>query len=223
MRRVSLLMVLAVAAFLSLGTTGAMAAGKAGGKLAGGCKYGKGDAGKCKPKPKACKYGKDISGKCKPKPRDCQYGTDKDGNCNPKPPECPYGTDKDGNCNPKPPVVVPTPKEGPCSQADLVLLEDLLKGTGALVCVYLGDNAPNATADADCPDALLALPLDNLLGACVYLPPADVAEPTSSGASSATSALTGATAGSSQTAAATGATGLQGLVSQLTGLLKLGG
>ena len=222
MRRVSLLMVLALAAFLSLGTAGAMAAGTAGGKPAGGCKYGKGDAGKCKPKPKPkpkdCKYGKDISGKCKPKPRDCPYGTDKDGKCNPKPPECPYGTDKDGNCNPKPPIVVPPPKGGPCSQADLVLLEDLLKGTGALACVYLGDNAPNASADADCPDALIALPLDNLIGACVYLPPADVAEPTTSGASSATSALTGASAGSDEV------TGLvQGLLAQLTGLLKLGG
>jgi hypothetical protein len=221
MRRVSLLMVLAVAAFMSLGTTGAMASGKAGSKPAG-CKPGDKCKPKPKPKPRDCKYGKDISGKCKPKPRDCQYGSDKDGTCNPKPPECQYGSDKDGNCKPKPPIFVPPPKEGPCSQADLVLLEDLLKGTGALACVYLGDNAPNASADADCPDALLALPLDNLIGACVYLPPADV-EPTatSSGASSASSAtssaasaLTGATAGS-------GATGLQGLVSQLTGLLNL--
>jgi len=55
-----------------------------------------------------------------------------------------------------------------------VLLEDLLKGTGGLVCLYLGDNAPNADGDKDCPDALLALPLDNLLGACVFLPPVDV-------------------------------------------------
>jgi hypothetical protein len=154
MRKVSLLMVLAVAAFMSLGATGAMAGGKVGGKPAG-CKYSKGKDGKCKPKD--CKYGKDISGKCKPKP-----------------PECQYGTDKNGNCNPPPIVVVPGPTQGPCSLADLVLLEDLLKGTGALACVYLGDNAPNASADLDCPDALLALPIDNLVGACVYLPPADV-------------------------------------------------
>lgn len=156
MRKVSLLMVLAVAAFMSLGATGAMAAGKSGAGKSAGCKYGKGKDGKCKPKPRDCKYGKDISGKCKPKP-----------------PECPYGTDKDGNCNP-PPIVVPGPTTGPCSVADLVLLEDLLKGTGALVCLYLGDNSPNAAADLDCPDALLALPVDNLIGACVYLPPADV-------------------------------------------------
>jgi hypothetical protein len=223
MRRVSLLMVLAVAAFMSLGTTGAMAGGKSGDKPAG-CKYGSSKDGKCKPKPKGCKYGKDNSGKCKPKPRDCQYGSDKDGTCNPKPPECRYGSDKDGNCKPKPPVVVEPPKEGPCSQADLVLLEDLLKGTGALACVYLGDNAPNATADGDCPDALLALPIDNLIGACVYLPPADV-EPTatSTGASSATSTASSATSAVTGATADSAANGLvQGLVSQLTGLLKLG-
>jgi hypothetical protein len=208
MRRVSLLMVLAVAAFMSLGTTGAMAGGKAGNKPAG-CKQGKGDAAKCKGKPKP-------KPKTKPKPKDCQYGA-KDGQCNPKPPECQYGSpDKDGNCPPKPPIVVPPPKEGPCSKADLVLLEDLLKGTGALACVYLGDNAPNASADADCPDALLALPLDNLIGACVYLPPADVeSTATSSAAAEAAPALAEANADS-------GAGGLQGLLSQLTGLLKLG-
>jgi hypothetical protein len=203
MRRVSLLMILAVAAFMSLGTAGAMATGKAGGKPSG-CKYGaKGK--KCKPKPRKpredCEYGKDISGKCKPKPPECQYGSDKDGNCNP------------------PPVVVPTPESGPCSQADLVLLEDLLKGTGALACVYLGDNAPNASADKDCPDALLALPIDNLLGACVYLPPADVTPAASTGSEptpTQVSAIDGATG-------ATGGDGLEGLVSTLLGLLKLGG
>jgi hypothetical protein len=206
MRKVSLLMVLAVAAFLSLGTTGAMAAGKAGGKPAG-CKYGKGKDGKCKPKPKDCKYGKDISGTCKPKP-----------------PECPYGTDKDGNCNPKPPIVVPGPRTGPCSLADLVLLEDLLKGTGALACVYLGDNAPNASADLDCPDALLALPLDNLLGACVYLPPADV-DRSASDASSVSAPQLPAVGdvSSTQLPAVDGLTGgeLQSIVSMVMGLLKL--
>jgi hypothetical protein len=227
MRRVSLLMVLAVAAFMSLGTTGAMAAGKAGGKPAG-CKQGKGD--KCKPKPKPkpkhkdCGYGKDISGKCKPKPPECQYGTDKDGKCNPKPPECQYGKDDDGNCK-QPPIVLPPPKEGPCSQADLVLLEDLLKGTGALACVYLGDNAPNASGDKDCPDALLALPLDNLIGACVYLPPADVgptetSSTTSSETSSATSSETSAALAEAN--ADSGPVGLLGLLSQLTGLFGPG-
>jgi hypothetical protein len=207
MRKVSLLMVLAVAAFMSLGATGAMAAGKAGAKPAG-CKYGKGN-GKCKPKPKDCKYGKDISGKCNPKPPDCEYGTDKAGNCNPKPPI----------------IVVPSPKEGPCSLADLVLLEDLLKGTGALACVYLGDNAPNASGDKDCPDALLALPLDNLIGACVYLPPADVgptetSSTTSSETSSATSSETSAALAEAN--ADSGPVGLLGLLSQLTGLFGPG-
>jgi hypothetical protein len=210
MRKVSLLMVLAVAAFLSLGTTGAMAAGKAGGKPAG-CTPAKGDKCKPKPKPKDCKYGKDISGNCKPKP-----------------PECPYGRDKDGNCNPRPPIVVPPPKEGPCSKADLVLLEDLLKGTGALACVYLGDNAPNASADLDCPDALLALPLDNLLGACVYLPPADVDRHGSDAGSDASSVSAPqvpavGSVPAPQLPAAEGLTGgeLQSIVSMVMGLLKL--
>ena len=77
-------------------------------------------------------------------------------------------------CQTKP--CVPPPKDGPCAKADLVLLEDLIAGTGALVCLYLGDNAPNASSKpgGDCPDATLALPIDNLLGACLYLPPADV-------------------------------------------------
>jgi hypothetical protein len=200
-------MVLAVAAFMSLGTTGAMAAGKAGAKPSG-CKYGKSKAKGCKPKSK---------------PRDdCKYGTNKDGSCKPKPPECPYGTDKDGTCLPEPPVIVPPPKEGACSQADLVLLEDLLKGTGALLCVYLGDNAPNASADYDCPDALLALPIDNLVGACLYLPPAEVtpseevAPTVEQGSVATTSQMKAINAETSSVG------GLQGLVSTLTGLLKLG-
>jgi hypothetical protein len=202
-------MVLAMAAFMSLGTTGAMAAGKAGGKPTG-CKHGKGKEGKCKPKPK---------------PRDCDYGKDISGKCKPKPPECPYGMDKDGKCLPKPPIIVEPPKEGACSEADLVLLEDLLKGTGGLLCVYLGDNAPNATADADCPDALIALPIDNLLGACVFLPPVDIADespeatPDSSSSSSSTAASTSNVKAVEE---ATGTNSLQGVFSLLTGLLKLG-
>jgi hypothetical protein len=209
MRKVSLLMVLAIAAFMSLGGTGALAAGKKPAKP-DPCKHGKSD-GKCNPKPK----------KPRPKPKKCDDGSMPiAGKCTPKPPECPYGKGDDG-CNPKPPVVVPPPKGGPCSKADLVLLEDLLKGTGALLCLYVGDNAPNATQDYDCPDALLALPLDHLLGACLYLPPADVERstptPTTTSAPSASnvSAVTDA-------AGAGGATGLQDLVSSLTGLLKLG-
>lgn len=210
MRRVSLLMVLAVAAFMSLGATGAMAAGKAGAKPTGCSKYAKSKGKDCK--------------RPKPRPReDCQYGKDpKTGACLPKPPDCPYGKDpKDGSCLPKP-IVVPSPSEGPCSQADLVLLEDLLKGTGALLCVYLGDNAPNASADYDCPDALLALPIDNLVGACLYLPPAEVtpseevAPTVEQGSVATTSQMKAINAETSSVG------GLQGLVSTLTGLLKLG-
>ena len=204
MRRISLLMVLAVAAFMSLGATGAMAAGKAGTKPTG-CKYGKTKSKGCKPKPA-------------PKPRDCKYGTDPKGNCKPEPPQCPYGTDKDGKCLPKPPIVVPPPEGGPCSVADLVLLEDLLRGTGALLCVYLGDNAPNATADIDCPDAVLALPVDNLVGACLYLPPAEVTPTVAEEGAPATPAQVKAI-----NAETTSVGGLNGLVSTLTGLLKLGG
>jgi hypothetical protein len=212
MRKVSLLMVLAVAAFMSLGATGAMAAGKAGAKPTG-CKHGK--DGKCKPKPK---------------PKDCKYGNDISGNCKPKPPECEYGSDKDGHCNPTPPIIiVPGPKEGPCSKADLVLLEDLLKGTGALACLYLGDNAPNATADLDCPDALIALPIDNLVGACVYLPPADVDRGHGPAAGSASAPQlpdvnsVSAPVSAPQLPAVDGLTGgeLQSIVSMLTGLLQL--
>jgi hypothetical protein len=229
MRRVSLLMVLAMAALMSLGTTGAVAGGKSGGKNPT-CKYGKYANGKCKPKPRDCRYGKGAGGKCKPKPReDCQYGKDISGKCKPKPPECPYGKDKDGNCNP-PPIVVPTPTEGPCSLADLVLLEDLLKGTGALACLYLGDNAPNASADKDCPESLIALPIDNLLGACVYLPPADVSTPTADASTPTSAVSTTTSAGSAPSAAqesavdrATGGSGLGGVVSTLMGLLNLGG
>lgn len=139
---------------------------------------------KCKPKP--CREGYQRHGsKCKPKP--CPAGYERHGKyCKPKP--CPEGKvrDKDGDCKP-PPVqckedeiivdgkCVPRPPEGsPCSKADIVLLEDLLKGTGGLLCLYLGDNAPNASKDLDCPEAALALPIDNLLGACLYLPPAEV-------------------------------------------------
>lgn len=57
-----------------------------------------------------------------------------------------------------------------------MLLEDLIAGTGALVCLFVGDDAPNASdkPGGNCPEATLELPIDNLLGACLYLPPADV-------------------------------------------------
>jgi hypothetical protein len=206
MRRV-LLMVMAIAAFMCVGTAGAVA-GNTPGKP-GDCK-GK----KCTP-PK-CKYGQSKKdGKCLPKP--CPSGTTRgtDGKCTPPPPECPWTKDDNGNCTP--PVVVHPPAGGPCAQADLVLLEDLLKGTGGLLCLYLGDNADQADKAKDCPDALLALPLDPLIGACLFLPPADVDRGSSHSDGSSLPALPalpglpGDSAGSSNV--------LQDLVDTLAGLL----
>jgi hypothetical protein len=222
-------MVMAVAAFMCVGTASAVAGGTPPGKPPH-CKYGKSKDGKCKPKPPDCKYGKSKDGKCKPKPPDCKYGKSSDGKCKPQPPDCKYGKDYDGKCKP-PPVVVEPPETGPCSQADLVLLEDLLKGTGGLVCLYLGDNSPNADAVKDCPGALLALPLDHLVGACVFLPPVDVDRGASDGASSLpVSGLTGVTGDSGLPAVPAlpgvpdlGSNGLQEIVDTITSLLKLPG
>jgi hypothetical protein len=223
MRRI-LLMVFALAMFMGLATTGAMAEGKKSDDTGKKCTYGKWDSGKCKPKPKDCTYGMTSSGKCKPKPEECKYGVKdgqcmpkpeeckygmKDGQCKPKPPECPYGKDDYGNCKP-PPVVVPPPEQGVCAKSDLVLLEDLLKGTGALLCLYLGDNAENANADIDCNGALLALPIQPLVGACLFLPPADVG----SGGPDVANKSAG-------TPLKTAGGPLSGLVSMLTGLFKL--
>jgi hypothetical protein len=219
-----LLMVMAVAAFMCVGTAGAFAGNTPPGKP--DCKYGKTKGGKCKPKP--CKYGS-KDGKCKPKPKppECNYGKSKDGKCKPPPPDCKYGKYDDGKCKP-PPVVVEPPLSGPCSQADLALLEDLLKGTGGLVCLYLGDNSPNADADKDCPGALLALPLDDLLGACVFLPPVDVDRGSSDGVSSSpVSGLAGVPAVPGLPALPAvpdlGSNQLQEIVSMITSLLKLPG
>jgi hypothetical protein len=216
-----LLMVMAVAAFMCVGTAGAFAGSTPPGKP--DCKYGKSKNGGCKPKP--CKYGKSKDGKCKPKPPDCKYGKSSDGKCKPQPPDCKYGKYDDGKCKP-PPVVVEPPASGPCSQADLVLLEDLLKGTGGLVCLYLGDNSPNADAVKDCPGALLALPLDHLVGACVFLPPVDVDRGHGDDASSSSpvSGLTGVTGTSGLPAVPDlGSNGLQEIVDTITSLLKLPG
>jgi len=212
-----LLMVMAVAAFMCVGTAGAFAGDTPPGKP-GDCKYGK----KCKPKP-PCKYGKGKDGKCKPKPPDCTYGKS-DSKCKPPPPDCKYGKYDDGKCKP-PPVVVEPPASGPCSQADLVLLEDLLKGTGGLLCLYLGDNSPNADAVKDCPGALLALPVDNLVGACVFLPPVDVDRGHGDDVSSSpVSGLTGVTGTSGLPALPDmGSTGLQEILNTISSLLKLPG
>ncbi len=226
MRRV-LVMVFAVAAFMGLGTTAAVAAPKAPSCDKSGCE---------KPK-KKCKAGEVRKhGKCVAKPVKCEKGEVKvRGKCEPKPPVCKDGEiDVDGKCIPTPPVCdddeinvdgtcVPRPEGGPCAKADLVLLEDLLKGTGALLCVYLGDNSPNASTQYDCPDALLALPVDNLIGACLFLPPAEVerSATTTSEASSSPAAALGEAAEDAGLKEESHGAGLQGLLSTLTGLLKL--
>ena len=227
MRRI-LLMVVALAMFMGLATTGAMASAKKSDDKGKQCKYGMTQSGKCKAKPKECKYGTTQSGKCKPKPKDpdeCEHGVTADHQCMPDPDECEHGMTMDGHCKPEcpfgeeehgmckpPPVVEPPPAAGPCAKSDLVLLEALLKGTGGLVCLYLGDNSPNATAadGGDCPGALLALPLDHLVGVCLYLPPADVG-------GAPTPAVGGLSAGTPLSAGGP----LGGLINQLTGLLKL--
>jgi len=180
MRRV-LLMVTAIAAFMCVGTASALAGNTPPSKPQ--CKHGKDKNGKCKPK--SCKHGTDKNGKCRPKPKPQPKPK-------PKPPECEYGKGEKGNCKP-PPIVVPPPAKGPCSKADLVLLEDLIKGTGALLCLYLGENSLNATDAKDCPDALLALPVDSLIGACLFLPPADVGDSAATDAFSGLTGLTGTT------------------------------
>lgn len=200
MRRV-FLMVFAVAMFMVVGSAGAMASSSSskasnakrcsnpgGGNSKHGCKpcpAGQERHGsKCRPKP--CPAGQERHGsKCKPKPCPAGQARGRDGKCHPRP--CPSGQMRNGSGHCQPPPVhcdddeinvdghcVPRPVTGPCSLADVVLLEDLLKGTGGLLCVYLGENAPNASKDLDCPDAALALPVDNLIGACLYLPPAEV-------------------------------------------------
>ena len=190
MRR-ALLMAIAAAAFLGVTSPAATASSSkpnCSDKSKPGCSEkrcsnkGKGNSKHgCKPKPCKSGYERTKSGKCKPKPPKCKPGEEKvHGKCVPKCKDNQY-RDKHGKCQDKPPVCqhkpcVPPPKDGPCEKADLVLLEDLIAGTGGLVCLYLGDNAPNASdkPGGDCPDATLALPIDNLLGACLYLPPADV-------------------------------------------------
>jgi hypothetical protein len=210
MRRV-LLMVMAITAFMCVGTAGAFAGDTPPGKP-GDCK------GKKCPPPKPCKYGKSKKdGKCLPKP--CPSGTSRgdDGKCTPPPPECPWTKDDKGHC--KPPVVVHPPQSGPCSQADLVLLEDLLKGTGGLLCLYLGDNADQADKAKDCPDALLALPIDPLIGACLFLPPAEVDRGSSSSSESSLPAVPGLPTLPGLGGDKTDSNVLQDLVDTIAGLL----
>jgi hypothetical protein len=220
-----LLMVFALATIMGLATTGAMAQSDSGPKKKK-CTYGMTKSGICKPKPKDCKYGM-TKGSCNPKPEECKYGVTSDHQCMPKPDDCKYGMNPDHTCKPNPrdcefgkddhdqckppPVVVPPPDHGVCAKADLVLLEALIKGSGALLCLYLGDNAENASADKDCSGALLALPVQPLVGACLFLPPADVGDASSPDVTSKSTGTPLKTAGGP----------LDSLVSTLTGLFKL--
>ncbi|MEA2157379.1 MAG: hypothetical protein QOE11_3519, partial [Solirubrobacteraceae bacterium] len=177
-------------------------------------KSGKGND--CKPEP--C----DKSGKgndCKPEPCD---KSGKGENCPPPPPVCePPKMVVNGVCM----VPVPPPAAGPCAKADLVLLRDLIKGTGpldSLVCVFLGDNAVNASKDTggDCPGALLALPVNPLIGVCLLVPPAASTAPaTGLPAVPALPALPGA-GGLPDASAVTGL--VNQLTATLTGLMKVG-
>lgn len=78
------------------------------------------------------------------------------------PPNCGNGGGGGGGGNPP-----PEPPADNCSLADLVLLTEDAK----IVCLYLGENAENASTSKDCPDALIALPVSPVVGACVFLPP----------------------------------------------------
>jgi hypothetical protein len=181
MRRI-LLMVLAAAMFMGLSATSAMATGNSGGSNTKRCQNPGGGNSKhgCKPCPGGTYLAKNH--KCKPNPTPCKpWETGKPGHCKPKP--CPGGGQRNANgeCPPPPPPnpcdgnnPPPScqPPAGNCAMADVILLKDLLGPDGPLprlVCLYFGENAPNADKMKDCPDADLALPIDNLVGACVFL------------------------------------------------------
>ena len=85
---------------------------------------------------------------------------DNDGKTDGADEECKPGGDGDEDGSDNAPA-------GNCSLADLVLLTEDAK----IVCLYLGENAENATKEGDCPDALIALPVSPVVGACVFLPP----------------------------------------------------
>jgi hypothetical protein len=99
---------------------------------------------------------------CGHPPDTCHDGkdNDKDGKTDGEDEECKPGGDGDEDGSDNAP-------EGNCAVADLVLLTEDAK----IVCLYFAENAPNASTEEDCPDALIALPVDNLVGACVFLPP----------------------------------------------------
>ncbi len=82
-------------------------------------------------------------------------------------PKCPGDGNGGGGCKPKCPPA--KPPAGNCQDADLVLLTEDAK----ILCLFLGENAPLADKAKQCPDALIPLPVDELIGVCLFLPPAD--------------------------------------------------
>lgn len=111
MRRV-LVLFFAMAAFMAVGATGALAAGGGGDKKPGCDNSGPGnnnDKPGCRRDDKRCDNSGPGNSHDKPgcrKPRDCKYGVGKDKKCKPKP--CPGGEKRDahGKC--------PPPKPEPC-------------------------------------------------------------------------------------------------------------
>ena len=147
------LVALATSLFMALGAGSALATGGGGG--------GKGSGKPCppaspggqeKPPDSAPNCGK---GKGGGKPGN-GGGNPGDG-CKPKKPNCPPKDD----CKKDPKKCLPADN---CENADLVVFRN-----ARIICVYLGDKAP--LVEQECEDALIALPVDNLVGVCVFLPP----------------------------------------------------
>ena len=149
-------MALAIALFMSLGATSALATGGGGGS----------DNGKpCNPNSPAGQAGEGHHPGCNDPGNGNGNGNgngckDKDKNDKHK---CPPGH----GCKPHhDDCEVP---EGNCEEADLVLFEG-----ARIVCLYFGEKAALASKLGDCPDALIAGgggQGDLGLGACVFLPP----------------------------------------------------
>lgn len=156
-------MVFTIALFMTLGTGSALATGGGGdGKGSGKPCPPASPGGQENPPDSAPNCGNGNGGNGGGKDT-CEDGkaNDKDGSKDDKDSECQDPRDGDENGSDKAP-------EGNCQRADLVLLTEDAK----IVCLFFGENAQFATQTADCRDALIALPVDDVLGACVFLPPA---------------------------------------------------
>ena len=168
---------LATSLFMALGASSAFAAGNGGGD-------GKGNA--CPPNsknpngtPPNCGNGNGGNGGnnggnngCKDKNKNDNKNCPPNNGCKNKP-NCPPDDDceqkkncpPDDDCDKKPDDC--EPPEGNCTQADLVIFDP-----AKILCLYFGEKAPLADKEEDWPDALISVPIDELIGACVFLPPA---------------------------------------------------